>query len=60
VALFVARGQMARVLPNQRRVVRSGGFDDAFPRGPYRAEGGHYRGVLAPEQDTMSGSDSFR
>ena len=40
---------MTRVSPNQRRVVLSGGFDDAFPSGPYRPEGGHVRAVLAPE-----------
>ena len=42
---------MARVRPNQRRVVLACGFDDAFPRGPYRAEGGHLRAVLVPEHD---------
>ena len=45
---------MVRVLPDQRRVVLSGGFDDAFPRGPYRAEGSHGRAVLAPEHDDVA------
>jgi hypothetical protein len=44
---------MARVFPKQGRVALSGGFADAFPRGPYRAEGGHVRAVLAPEHDEV-------
>ena len=42
---------MVRVLPDQRRVVLSGGFDDAFPRGPFRAEGGHEGAVLATQDE---------
>ena len=44
---------MDRVFPKQGRVVLFCGFDDAFPRRPYRAEGGHVRAVLAPEQDDV-------
>ena len=46
---------MARRLPKQCRVVLAGGFDDSFPRGPCRAEGGHVRAVLAPEHDDEVG-----
>ena len=46
---------MARRLPKQCRVVLAGGFDDSFPRGPLRAEGGHVRAVLAPELDDELG-----
>ena len=44
---------MVRVRLDQRCVVLSGGFDNAFPRGPYRAEGAHVRAVLAPEHDDV-------
>ena len=53
MALFVASGRMDRVFPKQGRVVLFCGFDDAFPRGPSRAEGGHVRAVLAPEHDDV-------
>ena len=42
---------MDRLIPNQRRLAFAGGFDDAFARGPYRAEGSHVRAVPAPEHD---------